>query len=236
MKCSRITLVERVKQKTNTLRGDELNQVRYKIMAAAKKLFISQGYKKTTIRQIVEESGVLIGSIYYFFKNKEEIFQSIIVDVFDVADDILCQEYGREMNPALEYAILCAIELRAVDMSEEICELFYEAYSMNSVLEKVVEHASGRSKRLFHSEVLLSDQEYFLRTLALMGMMRNYIATRYLSVDVSYDEKVATYIDLSLGMFNISSSEIESVKKQVFEMDHEIVGLTNSLIENTFVV
>ena len=43
------------------------DEVRQRILAAAKELFVQQGYKKTTIRQIVEKSGVLTGSIYYFF-------------------------------------------------------------------------------------------------------------------------------------------------------------------------
>ena len=57
------------------------DEVRQRILAAAKELFVQQGYKKTTIRQIVEKSGVLTGSIYYFFKNKEDIFQSLVMEL-----------------------------------------------------------------------------------------------------------------------------------------------------------
>lgn len=47
------------------------DEVRQRILAAAKELFVQQGYKKTTIRQIVEKSGVLTGSIYYFSRIKK---------------------------------------------------------------------------------------------------------------------------------------------------------------------
>ena len=57
----------------------ENDDVRRRILAAAKELFVRQGYKKTTIRQIVQKSGVLTGSIYYFFKNKDDIFQSLVM-------------------------------------------------------------------------------------------------------------------------------------------------------------
>ena len=62
------------------------DEVRQRILAAAKELFVQQGYKKTTIRQIVEKSGVLTGSIYYFFKNKEDIFHHA-VDSFEFTID-----------------------------------------------------------------------------------------------------------------------------------------------------
>ena len=56
-----------------------LLEVRRRILNVTKGLLVKYGYKKTTIRLIVQHSGVLIGSIYYIFRNKEEIFQSILM-------------------------------------------------------------------------------------------------------------------------------------------------------------
>jgi len=212
-----------------------MNDVRYKIISTAKKLFISQGYKKTTIRQIVEESGVLIGSIYYFFKNKEEIFQSIVLGMFDIADNYLIEKCGSDLTPALQYAILSAVELKAADMNEQVCEIFYEAYTMNGVMHKLVTHAAERSKRLFQDDILLTEKEHFLRTLGLVGMMRNYIATSYIAKDVSYETKISTYLDLSLIMYNIEHDEIEEVKETVNQMTPVIIEIANNLINYTFV-
>lgn len=39
-----------------------MDDVKSRVLDAARTLFLKQGYKKTTIRQIVEHSGVLIGS------------------------------------------------------------------------------------------------------------------------------------------------------------------------------
>ncbi|MBI9012122.1 MAG: helix-turn-helix transcriptional regulator [Clostridiales bacterium] len=212
-----------------------MNDVRYTIIATAKKLFINQGYKKTTIRQIVDESGILIGSIYYFFKNKEEIFQSIILGMFDIADNYLVEKCGRDLSPPLQYAILSAVELKASDMNEQICEMFYQAYSMNGVMHKLVTHAAERSKRLFQDNILLTKKEHFLRTLGLVGVMRNYIATRYIAEDLSYDTMINTYLDLSLPMYNINPDEIEEIKETINNMTPEIIEIVNSLINHTFV-
>lgn len=40
-------------------------------------LFLSQGYRATTMRQISETSGVSIGSIYHFYENKESILTQL---------------------------------------------------------------------------------------------------------------------------------------------------------------
>ena len=43
---------------------EHTKEIRQKVLETAKELLIEQGYKKTTIRGIVERSGVLTGSIY----------------------------------------------------------------------------------------------------------------------------------------------------------------------------
>lgn len=60
---------------------DHASAVRARIINSAKCLLAEEGYSKTTIRKIVEHSGILTGSIYYFFKNKEDIFHAILLEL-----------------------------------------------------------------------------------------------------------------------------------------------------------
>lgn len=48
--------------------------VKEKILKAAKKLFSSQGYEATTVRQICEEAGVSLALVSYHFGGKEKVF------------------------------------------------------------------------------------------------------------------------------------------------------------------
>ena len=43
------------------------NEKRYNILHTAKRLFLNQGYRKTTIRQIVKEAGTSTGNFYFYF-------------------------------------------------------------------------------------------------------------------------------------------------------------------------
>ena len=44
-----------------------------KIIDAAMKLFLEKGYENTTMQDIVEASGMSKGTIYHYFKSKQEI-------------------------------------------------------------------------------------------------------------------------------------------------------------------
>lgn len=59
----------------NDSRGERTRQ---SILAAAYKLFISQGYHGTSMRQIAHESGVALGGLYNHFQGKAEVFEAVL--------------------------------------------------------------------------------------------------------------------------------------------------------------
>lgn len=63
---------------------------RERILAAAAQLFANQGYANTTMAQIVRELGVTKPFVYYYFRDKQEIFETLswrpAVDCFTALD------------------------------------------------------------------------------------------------------------------------------------------------------
>lgn len=64
---------------TQELTPGALNDsVQTAILESARELFARFGYKKTTMEDIAQVLGKGKSSLYYYFKNKEEIFQAVI--------------------------------------------------------------------------------------------------------------------------------------------------------------
>ncbi len=55
----------------------EREDVRALVLAKAKKLFLEEGYQYITMRRIAKEIGYTPGTIYLYFKNKEEILYEL---------------------------------------------------------------------------------------------------------------------------------------------------------------
>ena len=77
----------RGRQKTSTASTDEKRE---RILKVAETLFDQQGYAQTTMEQIVRALGVTKPYVYYYFHNKQEIFETLswrpTVDCFTAMD------------------------------------------------------------------------------------------------------------------------------------------------------
>lgn len=58
-----------------------------KILATAKDLFATQGFKSTSMADIAAHVGITKAGLYYFFKNKESLYGAIV-------DEALCEAYA----------------------------------------------------------------------------------------------------------------------------------------------
>src|SRR5580658_4373103 len=69
---------------------------RSEIVAAARKVFAKCGYRCSTVDHIAEQAGIAKGTLYLYFKSKEEIYLTALMA--DIGD--LQQEAGRRVAAA----------------------------------------------------------------------------------------------------------------------------------------
>lgn len=81
----------------------EYNERRDEILDAAGKLFSTKGYEKCTINDILDAVGIARGTLYYYFKSKEEVLDAIIERVTETvverAEMVLSNP---ELSPAMK--------------------------------------------------------------------------------------------------------------------------------------
>ncbi len=53
---------------------------RARLLAAARRLFARQGYHATTVPQVVEQARSSVGSFYFYFRDKEDVFGAVLGD------------------------------------------------------------------------------------------------------------------------------------------------------------
>lgn len=73
---------------------------RTRIQNVALELFAEQGYDKTSLRELSERLGTTKASLYYYFKSKDDIVQSLVDDLLAAVDDVV--EWTRGQTPTPE--------------------------------------------------------------------------------------------------------------------------------------
>lgn len=61
----------------------EFEERRADIIKAARHLFQTKEYNKTTMQDIIKTLGIAKGTIYHYFKSKESVLEAVIADIVD---------------------------------------------------------------------------------------------------------------------------------------------------------
>jgi len=83
-------------------RGDR----RQEIVEAALTCFSRRGYNKTTMDDIVAESGLSKGTLYWYFDSKEELFEGALLSIFE--------GFGEDVRATLQTCDSATEKLRAL--------------------------------------------------------------------------------------------------------------------------
>lgn len=100
------------------------------ILEAAEKSFTNFGYKATTMEQVAKMANVGKGTIYTFFKNKEELFDEIIssllLEMKEEADRVIdesapfFENVHRALYKMLEYRMKHQLTIKIFQESQEL--------------------------------------------------------------------------------------------------------------------
>ncbi len=182
------------------------------ISNAARDLFIAQGYKMTTVRQIIKRAEIQTGTLYHFFKDKEDILLQIVTDTYEEAMKIADGLVGQRADPVKKYATICALELKAVEKYIQIAELYYESYSSWRITKVMTDYNVQRN-RFFFSQYTpeFSEMDYYLKTLAIRGMRFNFITERIFSGSLAFTVKLPFLLKTELESFNVPDEKIEKI-------------------------
>ena len=194
-------------------------EVKASILAACVRLFLEQGYDKTTLAQISKEAGASISSFQNIFVNKEgvllELTQIMFAGQFDAARNL----GGQELKPVFVYATETAIQLTLTDLNENIREVYVAAYSNPAAEEYILKRTADELEQTFlpyNPDCTASD--FYEFEIGSSGIMRGFMARkcdRYFTLE----KKLTKFLIMALRAYNVPREEINQVLEFVLSLD-----------------
>ncbi len=96
-------------------KAEQGQATREQLVAAATKLFASQGYAATSIEQVLQESGVSRGALYHHFDSKEVLFEAVLEAVEASIATSIAQAAARAKNAVEALRTGCNAWLRIAE-------------------------------------------------------------------------------------------------------------------------
>lgn len=116
------------------------------IIEAARDLFTTQGYETTTIADVAKRAGVAVGTVYLYFKNKNELLYGVKGDwerefvEFMSTPDLQAIPPHKRLRPLVEACF-------------ELCARYMEMVQLMGMSPQMVGQAEYRGSGLIHQEL-----------------------------------------------------------------------------------
>jgi AcrR family transcriptional regulator len=197
-------------------RRREKEHRRSAILSAARKLFFEKGFKQVTVEHIARKSELSKGSIYLYFKSKEEIYTHILftnIDKFNKQSEHLFHNQKTTSDLILEFAniyidfflsdreqfrIMMTFMLHTenLNLPETVNEQIIKATNNTvKIIETILQHGIDHGE--FPSDINLRQCRN-----AMWGLLNGIISLHlFTGKEANREERIRSTIQRSLAIF-----------------------------------
>lgn len=129
----------------NRRRGD----TRLQIIRLGAKLFVEEGYSKTTMKRISQELDLSPGNITFYFPTKDHLLAVLMNELFDF-QNLMMEKSADDQKSALFAYCLEFVAIAAACAESEVAKDFYtSAYSSAYTLDLIRKNDTQKTKTVF---------------------------------------------------------------------------------------
>ena len=210
------------------------SDTRKKILTACVRLFLEQGYKNTSVSQIVDEAGVARGSYLNLFPTKDKILLDLTETMFGGQFGAAKSVADSKLPPVYAYAVETAIQLTLTELNENLREIYIEAYSFPDTAEYIYVHTTAELKEIFGGNFLgYTDSDFYEMEIGTAGLMRSYMA-RKCDIHFPLERKLSRFLTAALRVYKVP--EEEQTKVLAFVQTLDIKAIATEVMYKLFVM
>lgn len=221
-----------------SLRRDGM-ETKKKILTVCVRSFLEQGYKQTTISQIVEEAGVARGSFQNLFPTKDAVLIELIGTMFARQFGVAKSIVGSNLPPVYAYAVETAIQITLTELNEKLREIYLEAYTLPDTSELIYRYTTVELKQVFGANFPdYTEKDFYEIEIGTAGLMRNYMARRC-DIHFPLDHKLSRFLTSAMRVYKVPEEEQSKVLAFIQGLDikavaAEVMDKLFTLLEMTF--
>ncbi len=205
--------------------GKHHDELKARILNAAAKKFVTQGYTNTTIKSITSELGISTGSFNNIFQTKEDVLCELVAFVLDrqfSATSKLLE--GKTEEKLFFYAAETVLQLHIVEFNENLRDVYSAAYSLPKPSAMIQHTITGKWEHIFKEHLpSLETKDFYKLEIATGGIMRGFM-TIPCDMWFTMDQKVESFLECTFRLYSVPDEKIREAIKFVSQFDFEKIA------------
>jgi len=138
------------------------------ILVEANELFYTQGYEKTSMREIAERVGISKAAMYHHFQNKEEILYTLGIQGGEMMEENMQRAISRNEESG------APVREQLTDILFDYAHTYLQHKSFNKILLHDIESLPEEKRRVIqnYEKVNIHRLQNYLKRLMDQGLMR----------------------------------------------------------------
>ena len=164
------------------------NDKYYRILEAAVKVFARQGFYQSTISQVAKEAGVADGTIYLYFKNKDDILINFFSDITRQAFERFREAVVSSGSSLDKLRSLIRAHLSAFQENRDVAIVYQvETHQSSRLAENQIREMSKMYRDIIEGIIEQGQEEGSMRKDLYIGLVKRFIIG-------AVDETINTWI------------------------------------------
>ena len=183
------------------------------------RLFLEQGYKNTSVSQILDEAGVARGSYLHLFPTKDRILLELTETMFGGQFGVARSIADSKLPPVYAYAVETAIQMTLTELNENLREIYIEAYTQKEASEFIFRETAKELYQIFGPyQPELTARDFYDMEIGSASIMRGYMA-HPCDEELTLEKKLRLFLTMSLRAYNVPKEETEQAIRFVEGLD-----------------
>lgn len=207
-------------------------QTQKRILRACVRLFLENGYQRTTMAQILREAQVSSSSFQNLFHSKDGVLLELVKFMFENQFGIARSVAGAALPPVYVYAAETALQITLTELNENLRQIYLEAYTQEHLLDYIQRATAKELHRIFGPyQPELTEEDFYILELGSSGLMRGYMAAPCQG-GLTLERKISAFLSLSLRGFCVPEEETRQALDFVAGLN--VRAISQSVMEELF--
>lgn len=201
-----------------------LSETEKKIIRSATKLFLKNGFSKTTLKMISDDTGIRQGTLCYHFHTKEDMLFMLVQELMDFHGRVIDDSLDMTDDKLLSYAMEITAQISLCETDARAWDLYYSAYTYPHIFAYIKKWTAKKNYRLLKEYLPEWDEAEFGFKETVASCIE---LSAFLSPCDSYftlEKKITLILDSLMKLYHIKKEKRNSIIDKILSIDYVNIG------------